>query len=227
MNDDDLSQLLKQHASRHPAGEALRAAVRTQVALQTAAREQASIERSDRWAWLRGGWQGLGLVGAAGLAAGVVLTLTVVQWRAADQAADLADEIVAGHVRALQVGPLYEVASSDRHQVKPWFQGRLDYAPAVVDSVPGFALLGGRVQPVRAYPTAVLAYQVRLHKIDLFVWPQARGAAPESLHRRGFNLVHWGDGAMQYWAVSDLDGAELERFGAAWRAAATGLTSPR
>jgi anti-sigma factor RsiW len=69
-------------------------------------------------------------------------------------------------------------------------------------------------------PTAVLAYQLRRHVIDLYVWPSDRGVAAERLQRRGFNLVHWSDGGMQYWAVSDLDGPELERFGAAWRARA-------
>lgn len=227
MNDDDLSKLIRTHASRHPADERLRAAVRTQVALHSAARELRAVESTGRLAVLRAGWPGLSLAGVLGLAVGVAMTLVAVQWHEARHTRDLADELVGGHVRALQVGPLFEVASSDRHQVKPWFQGRLDYAPAVVDSVPGFALLGGRVQAVQGHPTAVLAYQVRLHKIDLFVWPTERGAAPERLQRRGFNLVHWGDGAMQYWAVSDLDGTELERFGVAWRTAALQLSTSR
>jgi anti-sigma factor RsiW len=75
------------------------------------------------------------------------------------------------------------------------------------------------VQALQGRPTAVLAYQVRLHKIALYQWPAERGTAPEKLQRRGFNLVRWSDGAMQFWAVSDLDGAELERFAAAWRKA--------
>lgn len=228
MNDDDLSRLLQQHASRHPADERLRAAVRTQMTLQAAAQEKPRA---------RPGWRELvahlanrlagihpALAGAGGLAVGIALTLAallVVPRLGID--GTLPDELVAAHVRALQVGPLYEVASSDRHQVKPWFQGRLDYAPTVLDEPlreQGFALLGGRVQAVQGRPTAVLAYQVRLHKIDLYLWPAERGAAPERLQRRGFNLVRWSDGAMQFWAVSDLDGAELERFASTWRAAA-------
>jgi len=86
----------------------------------------------------------------------------------------------------------------------------------------GFALLGGRVQAVQGRPTAALAYQVRLHQIALYQWPAERGAAPEAQQRRGFNLVHWSDGSIQFWAVSDVDGAELQRFAAAWRAAAPG-----
>lgn len=222
MNDDDLSRLLREHASRHPADERLHAAVRTQIALQSAAREPvAAGRRPAGWrAVLAGGWPALGLAGAAGLVLGVALTLGGLQWQATRAAGDLADELVAGHVRALQVGPLFEVASSSRHQVKPWFQGRLDYAPTVLDGVPGVPLLGGRVQVIQGHPTAVLAYQLRLHKIDLFVWPAQRELVPERLQRRGFNLVHWRDDTMQYWAVSDLDAAELAQFGAAWREAA-------
>ena len=220
MNDDDLSRLLQQHASRHPADERLRAAVRTQLTLQAAAQEPPHVRPTwrERLARIHPG-----LSAASGLALGIALTLAVMLI-APRLNTDIAlpDELVAAHVRALQIGPLYEVASSDRHQVKPWFQGRLDYAPTVLDEPlreQGFALLGGRVQAVQNRSTAVLAYQVRLHKIDLYIWPAERGAAPEKLQRRGFNLVRWSDGAMQYWAVSDVDGAELERFAAAWRAA--------
>jgi len=226
MTDDDLSALLKQHASHHPASDKLRAAVRTQIALQAAAREAPRVSA----------WRGFvgraavalrrlhpGLSGAAGLALGVALTLAVMQLGPLLRGgASLPDELVASHVRALQVGPLYEVASSDRHQVKPWFQGRVDYAPPGVDAelrAQGFSLLGGRVQTVQGRATAVLAYQVRLHQIDVFIWPAEQGRAPERLQRRGFNLVHWSDGSMQVWAVSDLEAAELERFGAAWRGA--------
>ncbi|MBV8603215.1 MAG: hypothetical protein JO224_00890 [Pelomonas sp.] len=234
MNDDDISRLVRAHASRYPADERLRAAVRTQTALQSAARKPART-RPSLVAWLAGLGASLsrvprlqrvspagrlgGLFGgvAAGLVLGVALTLGVQSWRAGP--ATLGDELVAGHVRALQVGPLFEVASSDHHTVRPWFQGRLDYAPPVFDKLPGYTLLGGRVESLRGTPTAVLAYQVKLHKIDVYVWPDARVAAPELLHRRGFNIVHWSDGAMQCWAVSDAEGGELARLAAAWQAA--------
>ncbi|MBV8500655.1 MAG: anti-sigma factor [Paucibacter sp.] len=214
MKDDELSQLLRQRATRHAASEALQAAVRTQIALHSAAAGPAPAPLPRRRLALAGA--GMAVVG---LVAGVTLTLGVQRWRAANPS--LGGEIVAAHVRALQVGPLFEVASSNRHQVKPWFQGRIDYAPPVLDAVPGFTLLGGRVQAIQGQPTAVLAFQLRLHKIDLFIWPATgRESAPERTQLRGFNLMHWSDGAMQYWAVSDLDGRELEGFGTAWRAAA-------
>ncbi|MGM9484320.1 anti-sigma factor family protein [Roseateles sp. NT4] len=219
MNDDDLSRLLQQHASRHPADEALRARVRTQMTLQAAAQEAPPAK--PRWRERLASLVRIhpAFAGAGGLALGVLLTMLML--RAPE--GQLPDDLVAAHVRALQVGPLFEVASSDRHTVKPWFQGRLDYAPTVLVEPlheQGFVLLGGRVQAVQGRPTAALAYQVRLHKIDLYQWPVDRSVAEEKLQRRGFNLVHWSDGAMQYWAVSDVDVTELERFAAAWRAAA-------
>ena len=221
MEDDDLSRLLQQHASRHPAGDGLRAKIRTQITLQAAARparmRPAWRERLAGLARIHPAW-----ASAGGLALGVALTL-LVMLAVPQRDGPLPDELVAAHVRALQVGPLYEVASSDRHTVKPWFQGRLDYAPTVLDAplrAQGFALLGGRVQAVQGRPTAVLAYQLRLHKIDLYQWPAAQGTGDEVLQRRGFHLARWHDGVMQYWAVSDVDSAELERFAAAWREAA-------
>jgi anti-sigma factor RsiW len=126
-------------------------------------------------------------------------------------------ELVAAHVRALQVGPLAEVVSTDRHLVKPWFQGRLDYAPPVFDlATEGFPLTGGRVEHVRGDPVATLAYARNRHVIDLTVWPSAARTAPTHGVRRGFNLVHWADGSMQYWAVSDLERGELENFAQLW-----------
>ncbi|XHS76360.1 anti-sigma factor family protein [Burkholderiaceae bacterium UC74_6] len=223
MNDEELSRLLREHASRHPASEALQAAVRTQVALQSAASGPGPAPAPlpsplppplpRRRALLAG----MALL-TLGLSVGVGLTLGVQRWQSASP--DVTAEVVAGHVRALQVGPLFEVASSNRHQVKPWFQGRLDYAPTVLDEIPGFTLLGGRVQTLQGRPTAVLAFQLRLHKIDVFVWPAEHAWTQEHSQLRGFNVVRWSDGAMQYWAVSDLDGAELEKFGEAWRATA-------
>ena len=128
-------------------------------------------------------------------------------------------ELVADHVRALKFGPLIEVASSDRHTVKPWFQGKLDYAPQVVDlEADGFALLGARARPVAGAPRAALAYALRRHILSVFVWPAERQQAPAVTQHNGFNLLHWSDGAMQVWVVSDVEVNDLERFGQAWRA---------
>lgn len=230
MEDDDLSRLLQQHATHHPASDGLRAKVRTQLTLQAAAKEALPARPAWRERLARLTSMRPALAGFGGVAAGVALTLTAlfaVPRLMPD--GQLPDDLVTAHVRALQVGPLYEVASSDRHTVKPWFQGRLDYAPTVLDAPlrgHGFTLLGGRVQAVQGRPTAVLAYQLRLHKIDLYQWPAEHGAGHEVLQRRGFHLVRWSDATTQYWAVSDVDSAELERFADAWRVAAALPPSP-
>jgi anti-sigma factor RsiW len=214
--DSELSSLIRQHATRHVASDALRASVRAQVALADVGRAaQAQAGRPARW---RRWWQDVRLRSASlGFALGTAATLLAVPLVQRLQFMQpLAAELVAGHVQAMRVGPLVAVASSDRHTVKPWYQGRLDYAPPVVDlAAEGFPLLGGRVQAVRGRDVAVLAYARDRHYIDLFVWPAESRRAPQAAVQRGFNVVHWSDGAMEYWAVSDVERGELERFGQA------------
>jgi anti-sigma factor RsiW len=214
MNDDELSDLIRQHATRHRAGEQLRASVRTQIALQAAAHGEKQPQARRPWHGF--GWRG----SMAGFASGVALTLAL-GWIAPRILLQnsLPAELVADHVRVLKTGPLFEVASNDRHTVKPWFQGKLDYAPPVIDlEAEGFPLLGGRVEHVAGAPVAALAYASRRHIVNVFVWPADGEHAPQSTQRSGFNLLHWSDGAMQVWVVSDLDAVEMERFGQAWRA---------
>jgi anti-sigma factor RsiW len=128
-------------------------------------------------------------------------------------------DFVADHVRALQTGRLAEVASSDRHTVKPWFQGRLDYAPPVFDLAgEGFPLMGGRIVHVRGNVVATLTYTRNRHVIDVFIWPSAAQRAPVRSTSRGFNVLQWADESMQYRAVSDLDRREMERFTQLWLA---------
>lgn len=126
-------------------------------------------------------------------------------------------DLVADHVRALQAGALTEVASTDRHTVKPWFQGRLDFAPPVFDlAAEGFPLMGGRIEHVRGSVVATLAYTRIRHVIDVFVWPGTAQQAPVRSMRTGFLVLHWADESMQHWAVSDLDRSEMERFTQLW-----------
>jgi len=224
MDDDELSALIRDHASRHAASSRLRSAIRARIAVEAAARPPAELApgpartRRPWWTLLRSfGW-GSGL---AGFAAGTALTLLVLpQLPALTTLAGgpMDADLVADHVHSLAEGPLIEVASTDRHTVKPWFQGKLDYAPPVLNLADdGFPLTGGRIDHLRGQATAVLVFEHRKHVLNLFIWPASRVEAESRLQRRGFNIVHWSDGSMQYWAVSDMDAGEIEHFGQAWR----------
>ena len=152
----------------------------------------------------------------AATAAGVaVLAAGVLFWRAGPPAEDrLAGEVVAGHVRSLQVSHLTDVASSDRHTVKPWFRGKVDFAPPVPDlSGHGYALTGGRLDYLADRPVAALVYHRRLHAINVFVWPadDSEGGA-RSLGRQGFHIRSWHRSGMAYWVISDLNAGELDEF---------------
>jgi anti-sigma factor RsiW len=191
--------------------------VRTQLALQAAREAKHAAPRAPWWQRLRpAGWP----TAAGGFAAGALcMALALPLAQSAWQSWGLQPQLVAHHVRALQTGALVDVASSDRHTVKPWFQGRIDYAPPVLDLADqGFALSGGRIEHLRGTPVATLAYLSDRHVIDLYVWPgDGATAAPRAGGERGFNLLRWSDGAMQYAAVSDVELHRLQRFAALWR----------
>ncbi|HKX44310.1 MAG TPA: anti-sigma factor [Burkholderiaceae bacterium] len=216
LDDQDLSSLIRRHATRHAAPDALRAGIRTQVALADAGRaESRAPSRSTLRDWLAPRWRTASVSFALGLVC-AMLVLPLAQ--RLDPIPSMEGELVADHVRALQAGPLTEVASTDRHTVKPWFQGRLDYAPPVFDlAAQGFPLMGGRLEHVHGSAVAALAYARNRHVIDVFVWPSSAQAAPARRQYRGFNVLHWADGSMQYWAVSDLERTEMERFAQLWR----------
>jgi anti-sigma factor RsiW len=122
----------------------------------------------------------------------------------------IASDVTAGHVRSLLAARSVDVASSDQHTVKPWFAGKLDFAPPAGDfQGEGFPLVGGRLDYVDGERVAVLVYQHRKHVIDVFV-STAPGGAGAALSRRGYNLLHWTRDGLAYWAISDVDGASLE-----------------
>jgi anti-sigma factor RsiW len=131
----------------------------------------------------------------------------------------LAEQVLAGHVRALLAGRPEDVATGDRHTVKPWFAGRLDYSPPVVDlAARGFPLRGGRLDYVGGRPVAALVYQAGNHLVSVFVWPAEAGgpaaapptpAAEASSSRRGFNQLRWTQAGMAWWAVSDVGADRL------------------
>lgn len=131
---------------------------------------------------------------------------------------DLAENAISDHIRSLLGTHLMDVTSSDRHTVKPWFAGKLDFSPDVKDlAAQGFPLAGGRVDYLRGRRVAALIYYRRRHVINLFIWPAGSSGAEASMSHNGYNVVHWTSGAMTYWAVSDVASAELQNFRSLFR----------
>ena len=140
------------------------------------------------------------------------LVLTVIR---SDQQQAVADEVVSAHIRSLQAGHLMDVVTSDQHTVKPWFNGRVDIAPPVIDlTAESFTLLGGRLDYIDSEPIAAVIYQRRKHVINLFVAQHlgARHTQAVAESIQGYNLRHWSQNGLDFWAVSDLAGDELDEF---------------
>jgi anti-sigma factor RsiW len=143
--------------------------------------------------------------------AACVLAL-IVTWRLLPrQPSGIAAEVASAHVRSLEADHLLDVASTDRHNVKPWFAGKLDFAPEVPE-LAGFELMGGRLDYLNGRPVAALIYKRRQHTVNVFEWPEAGAERPVRASVRGFNVVHWRRGGMEWWAVSDLNGQEVEEI---------------
>jgi len=189
------------------APEALAAHVRATVAAAPPRHAPAMWTRRRRWQpWL---------AAAASLAVVSLGLMAVVRQRASLADAATTEAVIEGHVRSLMAGHLTDVASTDRHTVKPWFAGRVDFSPTVVDlASDGFPLIGGRLDYINHHAAAALVYKRREHAINVFAWPQASGA-PSHVTRsdaRGYHVISWTRGGVVVWIVSDLALAELEQF---------------
>jgi anti-sigma factor RsiW len=137
----------------------------------------------------------------------------------------IAEAVVDSHLRALMAPQPTHVISSERHTVKPWFNGRIPQSPQVVDlTKEGFPLVGGRIDVIDAAPVATLVYGRRLHLISLSAMPAASSPQVLSARRaiKGYNLVQWNHGGVDYWAASDLNAGELESFARLFRTALAG-----
>ncbi|MHB8530911.1 MAG: anti-sigma factor family protein [Caulobacteraceae bacterium] len=177
------------------------------------ARVLAALEREDRAPRpppaRRRGWEGV--VAGAGMTA-LAASLALFAFMA-PAGPNIASEVVESHVRSLQVQHLVDVPTSDRHVVKPWFDGKIDFAPPVVDLAgQGFPLVGGRLDYLGRRPVAALVYRHGPHVINLFVWPGRAPTVPATIHKDGYTLIRWGRGDLNFWAVSDVDPAALARF---------------
>jgi anti-sigma factor RsiW len=172
-----------------------------------------SAESGASW-WRRLSWAAL--TPAAGMAFAVLVCANVVILAALPSKEErVADEVLASHVRALVASHAIDVVSSDRHTVKPWYTGRLDFSPPVTDfAVDGFKLMGGRLDYVDGRSVAALVYEHGGHEIDVFIWPAPAAArmGPSSFARRGYNLVHSNHAGMSYWIASDLEAPDLGRL---------------
>lgn len=163
------------------------------------------------------GWPGV--IAVAALALVLATSATLIAHRPGDAASPFVDALVASHVRAQLSGHDIDVISSDQHTVKPWFNGRLDYAPPVEDLADnGFALTGGRLDYLNHRRVAVLVYRYRKHIIDLYVMPEATAGAtrsPAALTSDGYAVATWRDHGMAWWAVSDAEPSVLAQLHAA------------
>jgi anti-sigma factor RsiW len=164
-----------------------------------------------RQAWLESWWP----QAVAAISVLLALAWGVSTYRAVPSPQQrLTEELVASHVRSLQVDHLADIASSDQHTVKPWFIGKVNFAPPVTDLTPqGFPLVGGRLDYLDGRDVAVLVYRRSRHPINLFIWPGAGlPVTPQTKQTQGYNLIRWSEGGMNFSAVSDVSEKDLAQF---------------
>jgi anti-sigma factor RsiW len=204
----ELQQALHAENLRFAAPRSLRTGIERAVPTPTSAPSRRSLLQGFA----------LGSVLTAAAAGGVTLVIF-------DQDRDsrILSEAVSAHLRSLQAEHLADVLSSNQHTVKPWFNGRIDLAPPVVDlTAQGFTLIGGRLDYIDGKPVAALVYRRRVHVINLFV-TQGLGPilpTPQAETFQGFNILRWSNHGLNMLAISDLNRDELQEFVDKFRAAA-------
>jgi len=200
-----LKQVVSQKGVRWRTPAHVRAQVLAAIADEAAKEARPAVSRWDKVFGLVRQW--LFVPSLAALAASLFLVLGPVQNRTS-----LQEEVVAGHVRSLLANHLTDVATSDQHTVKPWFNGKIDFSPPVVDLAPqGFPLVGGRVDYIGGRVVAALIYRRRGHLINVFVWPAPPAGTTETT-RDGYNIENWSKDGLTFWAVSDAASDEIGGF---------------
>jgi anti-sigma factor RsiW len=201
----ELQTSARANLTRYSPSPELEARLREAIGIpQAEAPRAAVIPLKKRWSWTA-------LVPVAAAAAALVAVVPQIMSRPPE----LADSVLNAHVRSLLADHITDVASSDQHTVKPWFQGKLDYSVTVTDWVAeGFPLIGGRLDYVDNTQAAALVYKRAQHVVNLFVWPGKPGhdEPVKRLCRRGYNAIYWAKDGMHYWAISDLNETELQQF---------------
>jgi anti-sigma factor RsiW len=197
----ELIEVIRSEAPRFEAPPFLKTRIRA------ALREESGPVAAPFWKGMFARWL------YAGMAVGVAVILAFT-FSSPRRIPALVQEAVANHVRALQVNHLMDVASTDQHTVKPWFAGKLDYSPQVVDLAPsGFPLIGGRLDVLDNRNVAALIYQRRKHYINLFIWPSAGQQLPRDMFvDNGYHVLGWTSGGMNYMAVSEVAEKEFRDF---------------
>jgi anti-sigma factor RsiW len=148
---------------------------------------------------------------AAAVFGAVISSSVMMTMERYDQREDVARQVVAGHIRGLLAPQPFDIASSDRHTVKPWFTSRLPESPQVPDlAAQGFVLVGGRVDVVGHDPVATIVYKHAAHTVSLTTLPPGQSVSDQAI--AGYNVRSWSDGEFTYIAVSDLASADLATF---------------
>lgn len=206
---------LKDEAFRFDAPPALKEKIRRAI-------PASATSRSNGYPSRRGAWVPRSVRFAVPMAIGAMLALIIAPRTMAPALnQQLANEVVASHVRSLMATHLMDVASTDQHTVKPWFNGKLDFSPPVTDFVKdGFPLVGGRLDYIEGRPVAALIYQHGKHVINVFMWPTTGTAtsAERIETEHGYNVEQMTVAGMNCWVVSDLNPVELDKFAGLIRA---------
>jgi anti-sigma factor RsiW len=203
-NAQNLKKALKQDALFFTAPAELRRTIKAELHSQ--------LKTESRWNVLNWNWLSAATTSIATVCLALLLTVTLTRPSAQQR---LTQEIVSSHVRSLMANHVMDVVSTDQHTVKPWFNGRVDFSPPVKDlAAQEFPLIGGRLDYLGGRNVAALVFQRHKHVINLFIWPsKEKNSKPASFTPiQGYNLIHWSQAEMEFWAVSDLNKKELMEF---------------